>query len=177
MYRFEERQAVTAFSFLLLCLTSLTSLTKFMIHQHLKKNAVQNFFWLICAIGFFVLGMDEYFMMHEGIDNAISRMFNHHENLERTDNIVLAVYGLVAGGICAFYFKHIKQSSPLLLYLILGAFGLAGTIVLHAFEEIHINYKVAEECAKMIGVSFFFTGFFLTLRNTIKSLPVLKNEI
>lgn len=56
--------------------------------------------------------------------------------------------------------------------LIFGSVGLIGTIIFHSLERVDIVYEVIEESFKILGVSFFFSAYFLTLLSLLGRLDV-----
>ncbi|UCG34691.1 MAG: hypothetical protein JSW17_04140 [Candidatus Omnitrophota bacterium] len=172
MLRFHEREAVTFLSALMLGLSSMTSLAMYLLSK--KANILDKGyrFWGLVSIGFFYLCMDEYFMAHEGMDEAIGSLFGQNIKHLNLDNLVLAFFGLVALSVCFYFRKELIKHKNILLFLFLGAFGLLGTVIFHALERIDIVYEVIEESFKLVGVSFFFAGFLSVLTTFIKKLSV-----
>jgi hypothetical protein len=167
MLRFEERQTVTLFSALFLGFTALTSLYIFLLKKSAASKSEGYMFWLLSAIGFFYLCMDEYFMAHEGIDEGIGHLFGldiKHLNL---DNLIILLYGLIALAITYYFRRAIMKHKVMLPCFVLGAIGLLGTILFHSFERVDIIYEVFEESSKIVAVSFFFLGYFLAFLSSL----------
>ncbi len=173
MLRFHERQTVTFLSALMLGLIGLMSLVLYKLKKRMSPLNKGYRFWLWSAFGFFYLCMDEYFMAHEGMDEAVGALFGKDVKDMNLDNLVIAFFGLVALWVCFKFrkeiFKHKKEMLPFLLF---GAVGLAGTVIFHSFERIWIVWEVVEESFKIVGVSFFFAGFLNALLSFINKLSI-----
>jgi hypothetical protein len=172
MLRFRERQTVTMLSGSLLALTALTSLFIYFLRRKAGEIKVTALFWLFSSLGFWYLCMDEYFMIHEGIDDWVGSLFGKDIKALNLDNLVIAFYGLLAVGVCYFYRKTILSSKVMFPCLILGGVGLAGTVVFHSFEKVNIVYEVAEESFKLFGVVYFFEAYFLSMLSFLDRLNI-----
>jgi hypothetical protein len=178
MLRFQERQAVTFLSALLLGLTGLTSLIFYYLKKRSKPLDKGYRFWLFSGIGFFYLCMDEYFMAHEGIDGSLAALFglNLKEMNINLDNLVIASFGLIALAVCFKFRREIIKHRELPFFLRLGAVGLLGTVVFHSFEQVAVVWEVIEESFKFLGVSFFFAGFITALFAYINALSIAESN-
>lgn len=175
MLRFRERQAVTFLSALMLGLISMISLVIYLLKKKLVSPDKGFRFWLYSSIGFFYLSMDEYFMAHEGMDEAIGSLFGKYIKDLNLDGVVLAVFGLIALGICLYFRRELLKHKQILPFLLLGGICLAGTVVFHILERIDIVLEVIEESFKIVGVSLFFAGFFVVLTSFLKRLSIQYN--
>jgi len=175
MLRFRERQAVTFLSALMLGIISMISLVIYFLKKKLIPPDKGRRFWLFSSIGFFYLCMDEYFMAHEGMDEAIGSLFGKYIKDWNLDGVVLAVFGLIALGICLYFRRELLKHKQILPFLLLGGICLAGTVVFHILERIDIILEVVEESFKIVGVSFFFAGFFTVLTSFLKRLSIQYN--
>ena len=79
MLRFREKQAVTMMSGLYLGVTAMTALSIYLIKRRSGEARIKALFWLLSAAGFFYLCMDEYFMIHEGMDEAVWQFLFHKD--------------------------------------------------------------------------------------------------
>lgn len=172
MLRFQERQTVTLFSALFLGFTALTSLYIFLLKKSATLKSERSMLWLLSAIGFFYLSMDEYFMAHEGIDEAIGSLFGLNIKHLNLDNLIIAAYGLIALAITYYFRGVILKHKVMLPCLILGAIGLFGTVLFHCFERFDIVYEVFEESFKIVAVTFFFLGYFLAFLLSLDKLMI-----
>jgi len=176
MLRFHERQAITFLSALMLGLTSLVNLIMYLLKKKIFPLAKSNWFWLLASVGFLYLCMDEYFMAHEGMDEIVGALFAKDIKYLNLDNLVIAFFGLVALGICLYFRKEILRHRRILPFLAFGSLGLIGTVVLHSFEGVNIIFEVMEESFKIIGVSFFFSGFLTVMVSFIRTLSITIGE-
>jgi hypothetical protein len=93
-YYFKEAKCVTFFSALFLGLTSFVSgLLAYLHCRRERLNPVLNF-WSLSSIGFFYLMLDEYFMIHEGMDRAILTALGLPERIYNFDGIILGLFGM-----------------------------------------------------------------------------------
>jgi len=172
MLRFRERQAVTFLSALMLGLISMISLVIYLLKKKLVSPDKGFRFWFLSSIGFFYLCMDEYFMAHEGMDEAVGFLFGKYIKDLNLDGLVLAVFGLIALGICFYFRRELLKHKQILPFLLLGGACLAGTVVFHILERTDIVLEVIEESFKIVGVSFFFAGFLTVLTSFVKRLSI-----
>ena len=172
MLRFHERQAVTFLSALMLGAISLICLIFYKLKKKTESTDSGRWFWLFSAIGFLYLCMDEYFMAHEGMDEAVGALFGKDVKDLNLDNLVIAFFGLVALGVCLKFRKEIGKHKDLFPFLTFGAIGLAGAVIFHSYERLNIVWEVVEESFKIVGVSFFFAGFLNSLLLFIKKLRI-----
>ena len=175
MMRFREKEAVTFMSALLLGLTSLTSLVIYLLKKKVASIDKGFRFWLFTSIGFFYLCMDEYFMAHEGMDEAVGSLFGKDVKALGLDGLVIGAFGLMAAGLCFYFRKEIFRHKEMFPFLFLGGFCLVGTVVfdqLWRLKDIAITIEVIEESIKIVGVSLFFTAFLTALTSFIKKISV-----
>lgn len=172
MLRFGEHKTVTFISSLLLGFTALTSLFIFFLKKRAGLKAKCYLFWLLSAIGFIYLCMDEYFMAHEGMDEAVGLLFGLEIKHLNLDNIPLLFYGLIAVGVLYYFRQSVLNYKVMWPCLGLGIFCLVGSIVFHGLERINIIYEVIEESFKIVGVTFFFLAYFLTLFSLLDRLVI-----
>ncbi|MBD3264414.1 MAG: hypothetical protein GF375_04850 [Candidatus Omnitrophica bacterium] len=170
MYRFRERQTVTFLSALMLGLTSLTALVIYLLRRRISSFGERIGFWLFSSIGFFYLCMDEYFMAHEGMDEWVGSWFGRDIKEMNLDGVVIAFFGLVALAVCFYFRRTIFQNKVMLPFLTVGGICLAGTVICHLGERIHIFVEVAEESFKIVGVSSFFSAYILAFISSLDKL-------
>ena len=82
-YRFEEKQAITFFSSNQLGATSLLAWIIYLLRRRLiridQAHNRTGLFWVISALGFLYLMLDESFQFHEGMDTGLFRLFGRYE--------------------------------------------------------------------------------------------------
>lgn len=175
--RFEEKQAITFFSSNQLGATSLLAWLIYVLRTRLLRGgrAARGTpaFWLISALGFFYLMIDESFQIHEGMDTGLFRMFGHHENV-MLDGVATAFYGVAAAAVCYYHRTEILRYRSTLAFFCLGGFFLAVTSVLNIGETTKAKI-VVEESMKLLGVVSFLVGhfaaFLCTLRDIQSDMP------
>ncbi|UCD55125.1 MAG: hypothetical protein JSV93_06355 [Candidatus Omnitrophota bacterium] len=158
---FQERQSATFVSALQLALTSFMALFIYILGRMIYKKEPENLklirIWIISAAIFSFAVIDEYFMLHEGIDGDIATAFFGITENPHLDGLTLSLYGVVA--IFLFFrFKEelLKHRPALSLFAIGGLFFLASiTLDIKSTEQFRI---VLEESAKLIAVAFIFLG-------------------
>ena len=94
-----EKSTITDLSTLQLALCSAASIT-IPIARHFKKfnpKPTTWITWILLAIGFAFLAMDDKFMFHERLDKAIHSALQWHETKlsDRIDDIIVGAYGLI----------------------------------------------------------------------------------
>ena len=170
---FQENQAVTFISALLLGLTGLTSLIIYRLKKKMYPEDKMKKFWLFSFFGFFYLCLDEYFMAHEGIDDAVASLFIKINQPLELDGLTIGFFGLVALIVCFFYRKELlKHKRESLSFFIIGFICLSGTAffdLLHSLGNIGI---VIEESFKIMGVSFFFAGYSTVMFSLISRITM-----
>lgn len=176
MLRFHEKETVTFFSALFLGLTAWTSLFIYFLKKKAGLKSERYAFWLLSAIGFIFLCLDEYFMAHEGIDDWVGSWFMRSAPHLNLDNLVIAFYGLAAVGVC-YYFRRAILSHPVMWPCLgFGVFCLAGTVVFHGLETRHIAYEVTEESFKIVGVTSFLLAYFQVLLTSLDRLRMVQAQ-
>lgn len=172
--RFQERQAVTFFSSLLLGLSGLVSLVIYLLKRRLSFFSRSAQFWLICSLGFFYLCLDEYFMMHEGLDNLVISLFKYSGAKSHWDFLPLVLFGLIGVGVCLFYRKELLDHRGISPFLFLGGLSFLGMIISHILYPLYNNdiLIVIEESFKILGISFFFGGYLFILVSLIGKIKI-----
>jgi len=181
-YRFEEKQAITYFSSNQLGATSLLAWIIYLVRKKLIANDRAGHrnaqFWLICALGFFYLMLDESFQIHEGMDDTVFRFFGHHEN-PGLDGVSTALYGLAALAVCYYFRAEILRYRISLAYFCLGGVFLAATSALNIGEEGPLQIVIEESC-KLLGVVSFllahFAAFIAALEEVRKTSAAAQSE-
>ncbi len=160
-FLFQERQAITFLSAFQLGLTALVALFIYILGRMIYKKDLGRLklirIWAISAAVFIFAVIDEYFMLHEGIDGDIATAFFGITKNPHLDGVVLSLYG-VAAVFLFFRFKEeiLRYKDALLLFLAGGIFFLVSIMFdIKSTEQFRI---ILEESAKLIAVAFFFLG-------------------
>jgi len=170
---FQERQTATFLSALQLALISFMALLIYVLGRIIYKKEPGNLklirIWIISAAVFTFAVIDEYFMLHEGIDGNIATAFFGITENPHLDGLTLSLYGIVA--IFLFFrFKEeiLKYRQALLLFVIGGFFFLASiTLDIKSTEKLRI---VLEESAKLIAVAFLLLGHVSVLIENLRKV-------
>lgn len=161
-YRFQERQTVTFFSAFMLGLTGFISYMIWRVKRKLHPGDKGKRFWALSSCAFFYLMLDEYFMAHEGFEDAISFLLGRPDMPIEADWFVMGLYGVFAIFVCLYFRKEVIKHKKLLPFLIGGGIGLFGTALFDFLNSSPLAI-VIEESFKIIGVSYLFVGFLMTL--------------
>ncbi|MDD5071097.1 MAG: hypothetical protein PHV17_10270 [Candidatus Omnitrophica bacterium] len=167
-FYFQERQAVTFISALLLGLTSLCAFIASFVWNQCPDLKKRFNFWIISFFGFFYLSMDEYFMMHEGMDTPSVRMLGKDPQSFNLDGLFFALLGIVGIIIALKFWKEISRYRDFILLCVLGVFCLGGMVVFDMINQDSPLIKVIEESFKITGVTFFFAAFLSVVLTQIK---------
>jgi hypothetical protein len=128
---FDEKQTMTSYSATLLYTCLLVSVLNFLAARDFaspQANRRLKGFWALGAAGFFVLMLDEFFVMHEGLGGLITyRILGlvHSPMHDRFDGFIVASYGVCALAILAFYRREWRRIEGFTVFLAAGAaFGI-----------------------------------------------------
>lgn len=177
-YRFQERQAFTFLSSMILAVAATASLATYWLKRRPGIDTAGVRFWLLASLGFYYFALDEAFMMHEGFDNGIARILGKVlEQPLQMDGLTIALFAVIALSVCCLHISQIREYPETGFYFILGGICLTGSIV---FDLAHFYFPesvtiVLEEGFEIISMTFFCTGFFSALRTTIASVKSLDN--
>lgn len=164
---------------------NLKSLRKF----NLKNLRSPSALWLIIALGFMFLAMDEIWQLHEGvIQNSLFALFNLKKNFitVRINDFVVFLYGLLGVALIYFYlpiiqknqnhsmFQHLMIGFALLfLMVILDTLGnrneipfVAQILSTATNTTLRQSLKVIEETVKLFSEAFFIGAFYAALQQT-----------
>lgn len=158
-YYFGEEKSVTFFCALFLGLTAFLSV--FLSYLHVKQAKAHPFFnfWSFSVVGFFYLCLDEFFMIHEGMDHVILSLLGYKARLFDFDGLLLAIFGLL-GLVCIYRFR--KELLVLKGFRLLTSTAFVFFFLMVAFDQAHFNaptLMVLEDSFKLIGVSFFLGAY------------------
>lgn len=170
-FRFEEKQAITYFSSNQLGATALLAWLIYVLRRTLFRDRAARglpLFWMISAVGFLYLTIDESFQLHEGMDTSVFRMFGHREN-PMLDGVPTALYGIAAAAVCYYFRGEIVRYRSTLVLFGLGGFFLAVTSALNIGTESKVQI-VMEESAKLLGVVSFLLGHLATFLGTVQDI-------
>lgn len=183
---FDERGPVTGTSMLMLVACSVTA-----GKIYNRRTAGEAFslkspklIWLLMAVGFAFLALDEKVLIHEGLD----RMIYHGSGMaysafsQRMDDFIVLGYGLIGMG-AVYWFRHeilrYKKTITVLcigfgVFVVHSGLDMAGRPdfveeVLHIHEnaaEIAHAIDMLEEVCKLVAETCFFSGLLLALKGS-----------
>jgi hypothetical protein len=126
--------------------------------------------WLLMAVGFVFLAIDEIALLHEGMDHRINELFGLADGpfSDRIDDAIVGAYGIAGLAVMFFYRRELGRFAAVSPYLA-GGFLLLFLMV--AFDTLSHRpdmiegaalrefFKVAEDVLKLFGESFFLAAF------------------
>lgn len=163
LYYFQERQFFTFFSALILAFTSLISIQISGLIRQMDQDGNFANFWNISAAGFFYLCLDEFFIIHEGMDRAILKGFGLNAQLYNFDGWILGMFGVLGFFVFWGCRKQVSQF-PEFLRLFVTAVVFFGCMVLSdEFLDFSYPIQLSEEIFKILGVTFFLAAYMSVL--------------
>ncbi|MBM9514917.1 hypothetical protein [Desulfogranum marinum] len=147
-----------------------------------------SFVWLIIALGFLFLAVDELFLVHENIDNFIHDVFNMEETAltDRIDDFLVGLYGLAGIGVLFVFRDELKAYRETFVFFVIGFVLFFVMIPLDMlinrndilpliFEQEHasiLSIWVAfiEDSLKVFAEVFFVVGFFAILQKSKEAM-------
>lgn len=163
MYYFQERHFFTYFSALLLAGTALIAALVNFLHQKIVEGHKALNFWLISALGFFYLSLDEYFMIHEGMGRGILRFLGQDVNALNFDGVILGLFGVIGIGIVCRWRKQVLQFGNFIFMFLVATLFFICMIVSDQFLPEVYPLTLFEEIFKILGVAFFFVAYLSVL--------------
>ena len=158
-YYFQERHAVTFISALLLGMTSLLAFILSFLHNQKRPNKNPLNFWVFSCIGFFYLSLDEYFMMHEGLDVPLVEMVGRDPQTFSMDSLFFVILAIAGFLVAVYFWRDISRDKSFIGLCVLGTLCLGGMVVFDMLNQNTAVIKVIEESFKITGVTFFFAAF------------------
>lgn len=177
---FDEGRPGTFASVLLLLLISITSFKIYRRRPQSRSNRLseQRLIWLVIAVGFFFLALDDAGKIHEGIDKFIHEYFDMVETdwSDRIDDIIIAIYALIGAATLYLYRAELNRYRFASGYLLAGFSALLLTIVLdlmsngpgfflwlgatdEAAQSLETVVDACEEVSKLLAEAIFLSGF------------------
>ncbi|WP_430809907.1 MULTISPECIES: hypothetical protein [unclassified Carboxylicivirga] len=171
--KFEEYGFITTFSFIQLFITGLIS-----FFTYLKRKKL---IWILVALGFVFLSLDEKFLIHEQLDTMLHELFNMKETAlsDRIDDFLILGYGLIGlVFLIRFRTEFLRHKTGvamlslgfgvMVLSVIFDTLGnsntwddiFSGRIPSAALHQLGI---VVEESLKITAEAFLLSGFYAYL--------------
>jgi len=182
LIHFSEAGFVTCFSFFQLLIIASLSREIFIIRKgQAKTNAwkMPYAIWLIMAVAFVFLSIDELGMIHEYVDIFIHKIFSIEETAltDRIDDMLVALYGLV--GIMGLYYyreelKKYREATVLFITGFIFFFAMISLDLLFNTDDIlrlffsnvstlhNLDYwlDIIEDIIKIIAEGIFIVAFY-----------------
>jgi len=149
-----------------------------------KLQAPYPFYWLILAIIFLFLSLDEFISIHEQIVYSMSRIIDSSGMVHPAAWVI--PYGIVLIVIVGIYFKFLMSLPPKIrtLFLISGAIFVIGAIgfeiVGGKYDELHGHENViyallytGEELFEMLGIVFFIYSILMYIAMQFPSVEII----
>ncbi len=189
---FEEEGFITHLSILQLLVVSAFAWNIFRLRiedegrSELEAWKAPHFIWLIIAVGFLYLALDEALMVHENMDKVIHSIFRIHETsiTDRIDDVIFGLYGLIGLIVLYFYREELtnyREAFPLLkVGFVLMFFSAAldifpkddilGLLISKRslFKRLRLLRRVIEESFKILSEGAFIAAFYYCLEITRK---------
>ncbi len=161
---FDEGGFGTISSIVLLALISIVNLQIWSVRRRdaLHEPHAMPIIWIIIALGFAFLALDDAFMIHENLDKLIHRLarITETETTDRIDDFLIFLYGVLGAAALYFYRSEITRIPGLVVFLKVG-FAL---MVLHVVFDTFSSGKAIEESVKLFCEAVLLSGFTTALR-------------
>lgn len=158
-YYFQERRFFTFFSALILGGTALISALVNFLHHKIVDGFQGWNFWLFSAAGFFYLALDEFFIIHEGIGDAVRRLVGNETRGYHFDDWILALFGAVGAALIIRYRKQVLQYGNFVFMFLVASLFFACMVFSDYFFADTYPLSLFQEIFKILGVTFFFVAY------------------
>jgi len=146
--------------------------------------------WLIVALGFLFLAVDDLFMIHEGIDGLIHAVFNMQETAftDRIDDFLVGLYGLAGIGvfiICRDELNRYREAFPFFIFGFVLFFTMVSLDMLinrndilplifdyAQVEVLNVWLTFAEDSLKVFAEAFFILAFYAILQKAKRHMKL-----
>ena len=135
--------------------------------------------WMIMAIGFGFLALDEALSLHENIDRFIHWAFEIKKTrfTDRIDDVIVLIYGILGVAILYFHRSEFRQLSGFRRFLVVGFLLFALMVLLDIgtnrgdvllslgvtrswLPAVRNGLEAGEELVKLVAELVFLAGFF-----------------
>ena len=154
-----ERGAITALSAIFLAMASSFSIGSLVVHKRVKDPHI--WLWVVMALGFAILALDELLQFHERFGSIIGRYVSSGI-FRNWNDVIVILYGVIALPIMAVFLPSITRYR-MILELFAVAFIFYGIhTLIDSTQEPNTTFSVIfEESAKLFCVSFLALGTFV----------------
>ncbi|MBS2099113.1 hypothetical protein [Carboxylicivirga linearis] len=171
--KFQEYGFITKFSALQLFIIGIVCFRSF---QNTKK-----IIWLLIALGFSFLALDELFLIHENLDQWIHNIFNLEKTkwTDKIDDFIILFYGIIGAIFMTGNYRVFIKNKPGLLITATGFLLMVLSVIIDTTTndtlvfstkliDGDIQYHIAaiiEESFKIISEGTLLTGFITYLKS------------
>jgi len=169
-FYFKEHEFITFISALQLGFAAMTAWSVYIVQRGAGRGTGRRF-WALCSFAFFWLMCDEWFMIHEGIDDGILGAMGYTPAGRHFlyDWLVIAGYGVGALLVSIRYYREVLCTRRRAgLFVAAAAFFLAQTVV-DAWSG-GAWLMVMEEGFKLISICLFFLFFLAAFYDSVESV-------
>ena len=170
---FEEGQAVDVMSALFLVMAGTFAWACFLLSGH--ADSVRRAFWLLLAVGFLFVALDELLEIHESLDQWVLRAWLGWPPLFRNWNDVIVLsYGLAGGAFLVAFRHEVRRHPGVVPMLVLGALCYALHTGIDTLIAESARKTVVEESAKLAATAFFALAMlagFLSVARSARNRP------
>ena len=146
--------------------------------------------WLIVALAFLFLTVDDLFMIHENIDDLIHEVFNMQETAltDRIDDFIVGLYGLAGIGVLFIFrdeLKAYREAFPFFIFgfvlffimvpldMLINRNDILPLIFDHdQVDVLNIWITLVEDSLKVFAEAFFILGFYAILQKAKQHMDV-----
>ncbi len=146
-----------------------------------KNRGKEGLLWLIVAVGFLFLSIDEVARIHENMDSIIHKKIFHIKETaltDRLDDLIIGIYALVGMGVLYRFRSELKnylKSIPLfavgfiliflmvITELIANRYDLLPSLISNQdmAKNIYELFKIGEEALKLYAEAVLVTAFYI----------------
>ena len=181
-YHFDsERGAVTALSAIFLAMATSFSIASLVINSRLKDPHI--WLWVVMALGFGLLALDELLQFHERFGRIIGRSVDPGP-FRNWNDVIVILYGVLALPILLVFLPSILRCRMVLeLFVVAFLFYVIHTFIDSTQDPRTTLSAILEESAKLFCVSFLalgtfvgFLGTFWTYETSLKPTHTTANK-
>ncbi len=160
-----ESGAITALSAIYLAMASSFSIGTLVVNVRIKNP--HTWLWVVMALGFAILALDELLQFHERIGNRIGQYVNSGI-FRNWNDVIVILYGVIAIPIMTLFLPEIIRHRLLLeLFIVAIVFYGIHTLIDSTQEPRTTMSAIFEESAKLFCVLFLALGAFVAFLGSL----------
>ena len=171
---FSEKQTISSYSAALLYTCCLLSAFNYLTTKDCRPRSglpcrIKRF-WALAVAGFFLLMLDEYFVLHEGLDNLFTyRLLGLTPSpfLDKLDVLVLVAYGVVALGFLTYYRQELRAVRGFFGFIAAGGIFAAVSLGLDLLDDTVAKVYVEEGTKIFANASFVLACLTAAAKNYV----------